>query len=429
MRSRLARNASSGYVALAWMSALSLLTIPIYVRLLGADEWGLVAACASLQLIFNFVDSGFSQIVPRWIARAHATEAASGGFIRLFRRIYLVLGLAGWLLLQASAAPLAQRWFDVGVERQAELEWAIRIISFQLVFQFLNSLNIGIWNGRQQQLLANARTCAFATAKHAIALATVALYQPLAWAYATAFAAVALAELLANNKTARAARNDALPDDRVGAIERAKFLREVATLSAGVLVGLLCSQLDRIVVSAAVSVVDFGVYVVVANLALAVLQLQMPLTRAYFPRLVQEFGQQGGLSTRTLHTFLAGNVLVGALPALLASLYAEELIHAWIGDAYFVEVGKIPLKMLLWSVAINIIYGCFYQAIVACGQARLVLAINIVALSVGVLVVLGMNDEAGLVVGSTIWLATTSTQLALGLGWYVLKLRQHRKDS
>ncbi|MCP2936248.1 hypothetical protein NK983_26535, partial [Salmonella enterica subsp. enterica serovar Typhimurium] len=61
-----ARNAASSFLALAWLSLLSMLAIPIYIRLLGVSEWGLVAACASLQILSNFIDAGFSQIVPRW---------------------------------------------------------------------------------------------------------------------------------------------------------------------------------------------------------------------------------------------------------------------------------------------------------------------------------------------------------------------------
>jgi hypothetical protein len=45
-----ARNAASSFVTLAWLNLLSTLTIPIYIRMLGVSEWGLLAACARLQV-------------------------------------------------------------------------------------------------------------------------------------------------------------------------------------------------------------------------------------------------------------------------------------------------------------------------------------------------------------------------------------------
>jgi hypothetical protein len=45
-----ARNAASSFVTLAWLSLQSTLTIPIYIRLLGVSEWGLLEACARLQV-------------------------------------------------------------------------------------------------------------------------------------------------------------------------------------------------------------------------------------------------------------------------------------------------------------------------------------------------------------------------------------------
>ena len=405
------------------MSALSLMTIPIYIRLLGAEKWGLLAACATLQLLFNFIDSGFSQIVPRWVARNATQMTTLRCLARRFVRIYWLLACVGWLFLQASAGYLASSWFQVPLDQVVDLEWAIRIIAFQLMFQFLNSLSVAIWIGRQQQPRANLRMCLFATVKHATAVAALMAISADAWVYASAFALVSLAEWLFNTRTVRRELEGGSVETAVPPPADADFLREVSVLSLGIVIGLATSQLDRIVLSRAVSVSEFGVYVVVLNMAMAFLQLQTPLSRALFPRLVREMSTRGAVSTNTMCLFLVGNVVFAAIPALLASMFTEPLLQAWIRDAHFAQHGSLPLKLLLWSVAINVVYGCIYHVIVASGHAHLVLRFNLAGLAVGCGVVMALGAELGLALGGAIWLATTTTQLVLGLTWFLLRHR------
>jgi O-antigen/teichoic acid export membrane protein len=425
VRSRVARNAAAGFAAMLWLSGLSLFTIPIYVRLLGKDEWGLVAACASLQLVFTFIDSGFGQIVPRWVARDAEHTTVLRRYVVVFGRIYLALCVFGFLSVQGSAAYLASSWFQVPRERVADLDVAIRIIALQFAFQFLNSLCIAVWNGLQQQGRAGFRTCAFATLKHALTLSMLTLLAPKAWVYALVFAAVSACELTVNGLTLwRQFARKSLDAYSPPLFPLSSFLSEVSLLSLGIVVGLATSQLDRIVLSRTFSAADFGVYVVVANLALAFLQLPAPLTKAFFPRLVREITATGSVARRTFQLFIGASIAIGAAPALVASIFAQPLISLWIRDAHFADVGRLPLQLLLWAVAINVLYGCLYQLILAHGRSQLILKFNLAAFVAGSVTALIVGTNAGIALGGGIWIATTSTQLVLGVTWLALQKRQ-----
>jgi O-antigen/teichoic acid export membrane protein len=83
-------------------------------------------------------------------------------------------------------------------------------------------------------------------------------------------------------------------------------------------------------------------------------------------------------------------------------------------------VGTHPLQLLLLAVAVNSLYGCVYQVIIASGKSHIVLKFNLVALSVALLVVAIAGTSKGLMLGGIIWLSTTITQLVLGMGWLAL---------
>ncbi len=418
-----ARNAASSFLALAWLSLLSILTIPIYIRLLGVSEWGLVAACASLQILSNFIDAGFSQIVPRWAAQEAQHPARLRQHVALFRRLYIGLGLAMFGVLQASAAYLAQQWFQVSAERADALELAIRIVSFQFLFQFINNLHIGVWHGLQRQVLANARACGFGTLKHAGALLALMAGTKQAWVYALAFASVASIEVFANALSMHRMLGNEASSAPDGKAALAPLMKEVSVLSGGILVGLLVSQLDRIILSRTVDVASFGVYTVVAMLALAFLQLQTPVTRAFFPLIVRDIQHNGRASAAHIKKMLAWTAFTCTLPVLIACVFAPQILTLWLRDPIVVNIGTAPLRLLLLAVALNSLYGCIYQLFIAAGKSRLVLQLNLASLFMASIVIILHGEGGGILLGGAIWLANTSTQLLLGILWLICFFR------
>lgn len=413
-----ARNAASSFVALAWLSLLSMLMIPLYIRLLGVSEWGLVAACASLQILSNFIDSGFSQIVPRWVALVANHPARLRQYVIVFRRIYIFLGLMMFLTLQASAGYLAHSWFKVPAESMDGLELAIRIVSLQFFFQFFNNLHIGLWHGLQHQVLANIRACGFGTLKHLTALSSLQFLAPEAWVYTLAFASIAFLEVTVNAISVRrllGRGSDTATQDK---ITLAPLLKEVSILSVGILVGLLVSQLDRIILSRTVDVAVFGIYTVVSTFALAFLQLQAPVTRAYFPVIVKNTQTNAQISAAHMKRLIGGTLFTCILPALIICWLAPQVLELWLHDPLIVSVGTLPFRLLLIAIILNSLYNCIYQFIIAKGQSHRVLQFNLISLTTAALITYFFGTDSGIILGALIWVSTAFTQLLLGTIWW-----------
>ncbi len=413
------RNATSSMFALVWLNLLSILAIPIYIKILGVSEWAIVAACVSLQIIANFVDAGFSQIVPRWIAREVGNRLALHSLIVVFSKIYSVLALAILVFLQLSANYLSHDWFDIEPQRADRLELAIHIVAFQIFFQFLNNLPIGFWHGTQQQVIANFRTCMFGTLKHVITITMLLFFAAEAYAYATCFAVIAMAELFFNGRSLwRILRRQS--DDETVAFNPISFLREVSVLSGAIIVGLLVSQIDRVVLSRSVPIEIFGIYSLIIAVSMAFLQLQIPFTRAYLPIFAEDYKKHGAISPIHIKKLVVITSVAAVLPTIIAIIFAGYILQIWLGNSYIVKVGTHPLQLLLLAVAVNSLYGCVYQVIIASGKSHIVMKFNLVALLVALLVVAIAGTSKGLMLGGLIWLSTTITQLVLGIGWLAL---------
>lgn len=99
-------------------------------------------------------------------------------------------------------------------------------------------------------------------------------------------------------------------------------------------------------------------------------------------------------------------------------------MNVWLGNVFFVDNGKFALQLLLLGVAINTLYGCIYQLMIAAGRSSLVLRFNLTALVMLVVGVLLSWDDLVLSSGGYIWIFWNSVLLALGGGWVILSGRK-----
>ncbi len=412
--SRLGQNIVANYLAVVWLGALSLLLIPVYLRLLGPQQWGLVAVCMTLQAVWGLLDAGLGQIMPRDVARAQGDRAALARIYRLYASAYGVLGLAGMALGQLAVGWLAGSWVQAEGLAATQIEWALRLVLLQFMFQFANQAATGYWSGTEQQARLNVRQCAFATLKHGTALAGVAWWRADALGYLTGFVLWSMLEWAWN----RRAVWRQLGHQGVGDVQAAELLglaRQAGVLAAGVLIGMLVSQVDRLVLSRIVDVTAFGRYAIAVQLGLALLQLQYPLMRAYFPRVVRDDAQ--GRCNQSLRQLGMALLVLCALPCAGLALFAPWLLQHWLGDPRVAADVAAPLRLILLAVVLNAAYHVIYQRMLVRGASMQIVRINSVAL-LCVLAWLPLAAERfGIVAGGGAWVLVSLVQLTLG-GWW-----------
>ena len=409
----------ANYLAVAWTGGLSILLIPVYLRVLGQEQWGIVAICMAIQGFMGLLDAGLGQIMPRDMALASGNKARESHVYYLFSRSYMALGLIGFVAGQLSVPYLIAHWFNNGQGLADGTECVLRLVIAQFFFQFSNNAHAGYWNGLQEQKKANLRLCIFGTAKHMGALALVNLWSPYALAYVLPFTVVAALEWLSNRNTIRSGLVDS-PPTSLAMEDFLALARNAGLLAAGVLVGMVVSQLDRIVLSRALDAATYGAYVIVANLGLAFMQLQYPLMRAFFPRVVLASAQGAPPKTRML---AAAVLLLCVAPCLLVAAAAPWILVTWLSNPKIAMEGVAPLRLILSAVAVNAVYHLIYQRIVAAGENRVVIRINVIVLTIIAPMLYFTAPVYGTVAGGMAWFLSSVMQLTMGAYWLVLQKR------
>jgi len=414
-------NIIGNYVGALWINALSLISIPIYIRLLGTREWGIAVACSSLIIVSNLVDLGFSQIVPTWFARASHSYVYVNSIYLKIRRIYLMLAILLMIAIQLLAPLLSRYWFNIPSEQVATLELAIRIVSVQFAFQFVNNLHIGAWQGLQMQLLANSRLCIFGTLKYILTL--IAIYiRPTALVFVATYLFVSIIECLSNSILftsqfeAKARIDQGI--ESMSASSKIVDYKQVLTLSAGIFIGIFTSQIDKIYLSKVLDLEIFGIYSTVAAFALGLLQFHSPLSKSYLPIFSSCFDMKSAVTRKALRSYIYKTIALAVVPVFFVFCFADHILALWLHNQKAVEVGLFPMRLLLIAVMINMLYSIVYTLLLASQRSSVVAKINAMSLFIAASFLFFFHSpHVGVAMGGILFILISLTQLTMGLLW------------
>ncbi|MCQ4163637.1 hypothetical protein [Tahibacter harae] len=388
-RRQLALNLLANYGQLLLMAAVTVFLLPLYLRLLGPAQWGLVAQCLALQGLLFALELALGPPLLRDLAAApERAPAVFGAYLRSYLRLALPLFVAGQALL-ALYPP------------DAALAWPLRLALVQWLFQFCNGAALGYWNGLQRHGEANRRLALALLCKHALALLLITQWQASAVAWLLPFVLIGLVELVLNLRAVRA-QAPAAPAATAYAAGRA-----VAAYAPAAALGLLTGQVDRLVLAVLLPAADYGRYFLAATVVLSLLQLQMPIQRAFLPRLAAAAAPR-----RELRAMLRASLLLVVVPSLLLASLAPPLLRLWLHDAATAAVLAAPLRLMLLGVAALAIYAPFGAWLLAQRRHRRLALINGLTLALQLAVLLRLTPSLGFTAGALAWLVCGLVQLA-----------------
>ncbi|GAC1374968.1 MAG: hypothetical protein NVSMB40_12500 [Aquirhabdus sp.] len=336
------------------------LFLPLYNRLLGAEQFGVVAVILSLQALLMMLDLGMSTLVCRDVAAAessstvllkliHTAETSLSGF-------YLCL-LLGTVLFKAFGG-LASIDFGTVI--------AIVVLFWILVLQ---NLYYSIMLARRAFTAASTIQFIGVVLR---AAATVYVLSNVS-ASLTAFIMTQLFVSAIHFCITRLyCRNLFKSGSPLEDNHQRSFTDSVALLSQGrslalfALAGAAVMQLDKPIVSFFMSAAQLAPYFLAATICMVPISiLAGPVTQYFQPTLLNAVAEKNTVTAdRTIRLFVKAMLLVIVLPSLLFWLLRSPVIELWMGNnpsnvtiAHYVKIllpgftfgafGFIPYTLLL----------------------------------------------------------------------------------
>ena len=341
--------------------AVTLLTVPAYLSVVGIERYGILTICWVLLGYLGFLDLGLAPAVAQKIASMRNEEAGSAE---------AVFWTASWVSLAAgliSAAVFfggAVIYFALGGPQSpfnSEIQDAVPLLGAILPVVMLSSVGAGALQGRQRFLALNMIQVTSSTLMSVLPLAVAHFWSPtLSGLIIGALAARFTGLLMQYWNCARA-----VPLSRIQMPRRAligSLLRFGGWVTISTAVSPLLVTVDRLAIGAILGAAAVAAYSIPFSLITRMAIIPGAVSSALFPR----FAAATQVDRKRLTTIAVAAIAVIMTPVSILTLaFVEPFFTLWLGRelaatsspvAYFLIIGAwtnsialVPLSMLQGS--------------------------------------------------------------------------------
>lgn len=410
----LRRNVAANLVGRAWITVLGIAFIPIYLKFLGIEAYGLVGFFATLQAVFGLLDFGLGVTVAREMARLSATADHAHeqrATLRTLEACYWAIAITAGLLVLLLAPAIAHRWVHPSRIPPLSVERAVRlmglILALQLPFGFYQAALIGL----QRQVALNTILVATATAR-SVGTALVL------WRISASIEAFFLCQLAITLAQVTCAVTLVWSTLGGGIAAPPEFhrlrglWRYAAATSANSIVGIALTQTDKVLLSSLLTLEQFGYYALAGTVSAVVWALAIPINQALFPRFAQ-LVEAGDRATLSALYHRASQIMVVALVPATATVvaFAWQLIFLWTRNAATADRTALIAALLIAGTAINGIVSVPGYLQSAAGWPTLMVYTNVVGAIVLVPAILVVAPRYGAPGAACVWVVLNTGYL------------------
>ena len=415
------RNLLANYGGQIVASALALLLAPLFVAELGLEAWGLVGILALLSAWFNLVDVGLTPAITREVARAQpGTESAqrAGELVRCVELVYGVLALLIAVLLLAVADGLVTQWLRVTTLAMREASLSVALMGLIIALRLYENIYRAILGGLQELTTLNAWSTGFALLRWGggllyVLVSGTGVVGLFAW-----HAVVAAVSLSCFAVVGRRRLRRLCPAARLDFAALLRVRRFATGIALSSILGLLLTQIDKLLLSRLLPLADFGLYMLAVTLADALALLAAPLYGVLVPRfaeLLQDASATNEAALGELYLRVSQCLAALLMPcAFLLVLHGHGVVLAWSGSpALALQVAPL-LALLALGRMLNALMQVPAALQVGAGWTALSAQLNAAAVLILVPLILLTVPAHGAIAYAWCWVALNLAYVGIG---------------
>lgn len=353
---------------------VSFVAIPIYLGLIGAERYGVLALAWLLLGYFSIFDLGLSKATAQRIAsRPDASDEARAATFWSALLVNALAGLAGAVVLYVIADFVFGHWFKVTPALRGEVIEAVPYLALALPVSTITGVLTGALIGRQRFLAINVISTG-ATAASQIAPILVAwLIGPhLVGLVGTALAARLLSVVILWFQCKRHVIAGQI--SRVSRAEILALLGFGGWVTVSAFVSPMMVILDRFIIGGVLGAVAVTLYTVPWQLAQRLTILPSALQGALYPR------QAAATPEEQVRLTLSGMKAVAAVttPLVIGGIFCmQPLLTLWLGNDFRSDAARVGEISLLGFWGLGMAFIPFAQ-VEARGHARTAALVHLI---------------------------------------------------
>ena len=404
---------------------MGLIFIPLYIKFMGIESWGLIGIFATIQVIFGLLDIGLSSTLNREMARLSVLSGRGQemrNLVRTLEVIYWGIAIFVGITLVSLSPFIAHHWIKAGQISPKTIEQALLIMGFVIALQMPIGFYSGGLMGLQRQVLLNVINMSMSTLRGAGAVLILWLISPTIQAFFLWQIVISTINsfLLARFLWRR------LPVGEKNAVFQKQLLKGIWRFATGMsgisILAVILTQLDKIILSKMLSLEMFGYYTLASVVAMSLGRLFTPVFYSIYPRFTQlvSMGDQEGL--KQLYHKSCQFVSVLILPiAIIIALFSHEILLIWTQNQATADKAYLLVSILICGTALNGLMHFPYALQLAFGWTRLSFFKTLIAVILLVPLIIYMTTHYGATGAAIAWLV-----LNLGMFFFEIPIMHRR---
>jgi len=402
-------NIIANFVGTGWSALFSILFVPVYLKYIGAEGYGLIGIFTSLQIVLSLLDSGLSTTLNKEVARLSVLQGMEQKMLNVVKTlgsIYWLVALTAGLIAMALSPVLAKYWVQPQGLSVQTVMYAFLLLSLSLVFQFPTGFYTGGLLGLQRQVVLNLIRVVFATLRAVGAVVVLMFVSKTILAFFTWTLIISVLQAFVYKYSLWYY----LPKANAKTVFDKQELKNIWRFAAGMtaisLTGILLTQTDKIVLSKILSLEEFGYYVFAFTLGSISYMIINPIYQSYFPRFVVLVTEGKADELKRVYHQACQMVTLLILPfALFLAFFSKEILLIWTNNSVTVDHTWQITSVISLAVAIHCLMFMPYLLCLSNNQTKLALYINITILIILIPSIIYAATHFGGLGGAVCWLS------------------------
>lgn len=404
-------NIVANFIGQGWRTLMGLAFIPLYIRYLGLESYGLIGIFFVLQAWLGLMDMGIRPALGREMARFTAGAHDSESIRNLLRSAEVVvacIAIALALLVWVSSEWLAKNWVVPEALTIQTISNSFTLMGVVVALSLVESVYVSSISGLQRQIAQNVVGSVIATLRAVGALCVLWTVPSIEAFFIWQGAVSALSIMIFSTMVHRS-----IPASPTETRFSSVALREIQQFAGGVaaitFLGLLLTQVDKLLLSRLLNLADFGSYALAALVTGGLYTLAIPFTSAFYPRFTQLVtkGSDDALCSEYHLGAQLVTVFMGSA-ALVLIFFSKEIIFVWTSDAMLTEQVSPLVTIMAIGTLLNGLMWIPYQLQLAHAWTSLAIKTNLVAVAILIPSILWIAPRYGSIGAAWAWVALNS---------------------
>jgi O-antigen/teichoic acid export membrane protein len=381
--------------------------VPLYIKFLGIESYGLIGLFATLQTVLVIFDMGLSATMNRETARLSTSpggEQEMRNLTRSLEVIYWSIAIFIGITVIAIAPFIAYYWIKTEQLSAQTIEQALLIMGFAVALQWPATFYTGGLRGLQKQVLLNVVIISMSTLSGAGAVLILWFISPTIQAF------FLWQIIISGMNTGLLAWFlwHSLPRTGDTAAFQKQLLTGVWRFAAGMFgigtLSTILTQLDKIILSKMLTLEMFGYYTLAGVVAMSLYGLISPVYSAIYPRFTQlvTLGDQDGLKQLYHKSCQLMSVLIFPVTVVVA-MFSYEILLIWTQDSLTAEKAHLLVSILICGTALNGLMSIPGSLQFANGWTKLALYGTLIAVIIIVPLIVCLTSQYGAIGGAIAW--------------------------